>query len=333
MTIFEGQGFYSDKAALAASLRGRTSLHPGAAPGSRSSMLAGASFASPEDAASALVAALEKNEAAAMQALLGPGNGDLFSTGNELADAYHREQFLSAYRAKSVLLAQDDVTRLLAVGENAWPLPLPIVASDGKWHLDGGAGADATLCRRIGHNELGAIAVCSNFIKAQQAYAAEGRDGNPPGIFAAKLTSDRGKQNGLYWPTADDELPSPSAMPVTGIPHVAAIPKKLLYDLAPQPGGEQKPLHGYYFRMLFAQGAHAATGAKEYFVDGQLTGGIALLAWPANYRDSGLMSFIVNQWGLIFERDLGADTAAVAASIMSFDPDRSWSVVTFQPFP
>lgn len=185
------------------------------------------------------------------------------------------------YKAKSLLLEQHDGTRLLAVGTNAWPLPLPIIEFDDKWYLDGGAGAEEALCRRIGHNELGAIAVCSNFIKAQKAYAAEGRDGNPPGNFAARLTSERGKQNGLYWPTADDELPSPSAMPVGGM----------------------------------------------------LTGGIALLGWPADYRDSGLMSFIVNQWGLFFERDLGADTAAMTAAILCFDSDRSGSVVTCQPFP
>lgn len=332
MTIFEGQGFYSDKAALAASQRGRASLRGMAGPRSRGGTQTAALFASPEDAASALVAALGKNDAAALNALLGAGNEDLFSTGNKEADTYHREQFLSAYQAKHSLIEQGDGSRLLAVGDKDWPLPLPIVAIDGKWRLDGGAGADETLCRRIGHNELGAIAVCRNFIEAQKAYAAEGRDGNPPGIFAARLTSDRRKHNGLYWPTADDELPSPSAMPVAGIPHVAAIPMKLLYDLAPKPGGDQKPLHGYYFRMLFAQGDHAARGAMDYFVDGLLTGGIALLGWPADYRDSGLMSFIVNQWGLIYERDLGPDTSAAADAILTFDPDSSWSVVTFQPF-
>jgi hypothetical protein len=314
-SVFVGAGFYNGQAERAGSLRGRASTQ-----GHRS-------FGAPEEAVTAFIAALETMDYAALDAMLGPGNSNLLSSGNEEADVLSRTQFLSAYRTKHALVAQDEGHRVLQVGENDWPLPIPIVAVDGKWYLDGAAGADEIVYRSIGHSELGAIAVCLAFVEAQKAYAAEGHDGRSPGIFAAKLLSDPGQRNGLHWRTAEGERPSPAFTPVTAIPHVPAIPKKLLYDLAPKPTDKQKPFHGYYYRMLFAQGVNAKGGAAEYFVDGTLNRGIALIAWPADYGTSGVMSFIVSLDGVVYQKDLGADTAAVAETIQVFDPDSSWAIV------
>jgi hypothetical protein len=314
-SIFVGAGFYSGQAERAGSLRGRAST------------LGHASFASPEEAVSAFIAALETTDDAALDAMLGPGNRDQLSTGNKEADTVTRTQFLQAYRAKHALAPRVDGSLVLEVGDNAWPLPVPIVATDGKWYLDGAASANEITYRSIGHSELGAIAVCRGFIDAQKAYAAVGHDGHDPGIFASKLISDPGQHNGLQWGTVKGEPPSPAFAPVTGIPYVPGIPKKLLYDLAPQPSDPQKPFHGYYYRMLFAQGANAKGGAAEYVVDGELTRGIALVAWPAVYGASGVMSFLVNRDGIVYQKDLGADTASLAENIRTFDPDSSWSIV------
>lgn len=314
-SAFVGAGFYSGQAERAGSQRGRASMQ------------GHESFASPEDVVTAFIAALEAMDYVALDAMLGARNRDLLSSGNGEADTAARTQFLAAYRAKHALVAQGNGRKVLLVGESEWPLPIPIIAMDGKWYLDGAAGADEILYRSIGHNELGAIAVCLAFVEAQKAYAAVGHDGRNPGIFAARLLSDPGQQNGLHWRTAKDAPPSPAFTPVTAIPHVPAIPKKLFYDLAPKPTDKQKPFHGYYFRMLFAQGSNAQGGAEEYVVDGMLSGGIALLAWPAEYGTSGVMSFIVNHDGVVYQKDLGADTAAVAEAIQEFDPDSSWVIV------
>ncbi len=189
--------------------------------------------------------------------------------------------------------------------------------ADGKWYVDGAAGADELIYRRIGRNELGAIAVCRGFVDAQIDYAAEGHDGNEPGIFAAKLRSDPGEHNGLYWPAAEGEPQSPIGEAVA---RAAAEGYRAV-------AGKRKPYHGYYYRMLFAQGANANGGAAEYFQDGLLTGGVALLAWPANYEASGVMSFMINQEGVVYQKDLGEDTGTAVESIQDFDPDATWSVV------
>jgi hypothetical protein len=274
-------------------------------------------FDTPEEAVTALIAALEKNNVPALESLLGSGNEELLSSGDDVADANARAEFIDEYNTKHSLQPDGDDSLNLVVGEQDWPLPIPIVKADGKWYLDGAAGADEIVYRRIGHNELGAIAVCRGFIDAQMDYAAMEHDGNEAGIFAAKLRSDPGQQNGLYWPTAEDEPPSPAGEAVA---RAAAEGYKAVT-------GKRTPYHGYYYRMLFAQGPHATGGSREYFVDGLLTQGVALLAWPADYEASGVMSFMVNQDGVVYQKDLGEDTASVAESIEEFDPDSSWTIV------
>jgi hypothetical protein len=275
------------------------------------------SFATPEEAVSALIAALQINDLVALGGLLGPGSEEIVSSGDEVADATGRADFVEDFQAKHQLVPEGEGTLILEVGESDWPLPIPIVKVDGKWKLDGAGGADELIYRRIGRNELGAIAVSRGFIDAQFEYAAEGHDGNEPGVFAAKLLSDPGQRNGLYWPTAEGEAPSPAGSAVAS---AAAEGYKAVT-------GKRKPYHGYFYRFLFAQGANAQGGAAEYFVDGLLTQGVALLAWPADYGASGIMSFMINHDGVVYQKDFGEETATEVEKIQVFDPDSSWSIV------
>ena len=195
-------------------------------------------------------------------------------------------------------------------------MPVPLVQRDGRWAWDGAAGADELIYRRVGANELGAIDVSRGYVQAQFDYAAEGRDGDPAGIYALKLLSDEGLHNGLYWPTAEGEAPSPAG------PFVAAAAGEGYRRSA-----DRQPYHGYYYRMLYAQGPNANGGAREYFKDGLLTEGFALIAWPADYGSSGVQTFIVNHDGVVFQKDLGEDTAKVVETIKLFDPDASWTAI------
>jgi hypothetical protein len=272
------------------------------------------SFASPEAAVDALISALDKNDTAALSNLLGPDSEELVDSGDTVQDASDRKAFIASYRQKHSLVADGEDRRTLVVGEHDWPLPVPVVRRGGRWYLDGAEGTDEIIYRRIGANELGAIAVARGFVEAQQDYAAEGRDGDPAGIYALKLVSDEERQNGLYWPTADDEAPSPAG------PFVADAAAEG-YRSASQ------PYHGYQYRMLYRQGPEAQGGARDYFRDGLLTQGFALVAWPAEYGVSGIMTFVVNQDGAVYQKDLGEDTESQAAAMSAFDPDSSWKVV------
>jgi len=274
------------------------------------------SFDSPEAAVAAFVAALEANDLAAANVILGPGAAELLDSGDPVQDAGDRAQFVAAYKAKNVLVAEGDDARTLVIGENDWVFPVPVRRADGRWILDGEAGADELVYRRVGENELGAIAVARGFVDGQVEYASQGHDGDPPGIYALKLVSDEGMQNGLYWPTAEGETPSPAGE------FVAAAAAEGYR------AGGGTPYHGYRYRLLYKQGANANGGEREYFKDGLLTEGFALLAWPADYQVSGVMTFIVNQDGVVFQKDLGEDTATIADSIQAFDPDSSWVAVT-----
>jgi len=275
-------------------------------------------FKTPEDAVTALVAAMQKGDMAALQGLLGPGSDELLDSGDAVQDASDRADFLAAYAAKHALIDDGADRKVLVTGEDDWPMPIPIVKRDGRWLFDGEAGIDEIIYRRVGANELGAIDVCRGFVDAQLEYASEGRDGDPAGIYALKLISDEGLHNGLYWPTGEDEPPSPAG------PFVAAAAEEG-YRAG---GADRTPYHGYYYRMLYAQGANANGGARDYFKDGLLTEGFALVAWPADYGSSGVQTFIVNQDGVVFQKDLGEDTATAVESIQSFDPDSSWIAIT-----
>jgi hypothetical protein len=272
------------------------------------------SFDTPEAAVAAFIAALEKGDTAAIAGLLGPGSEWLVDSGDAVQDASDRERFLADYRQGHALVEDGKASRTLEIGADRWPFPIPIVQRDGRWLLDGWAGADELVFRRIGRNELGAIAALRGFVDAQREYAAEGRDGDPPGIYAMKLFSDTGRQNGLYWPTAAGEPPSP-------------VGEFVARAAAEGYRRSSAGYHGYQYRMLYRQGKNAPGGAREYFRDGLLTEGFALLAWPSSYGISGVMTFIVNQDGVVYQQDLGADTDARAAAITSFDPGKGWKRV------
>lgn len=272
------------------------------------------SFDTPQAAVEAFAAALERGDTAALEGLLGPGSETLVSSGDAVQDAADRKEFLDAYRTRSAIVEDSKDRRTLVIGDNDWPFPVPLAKRDGRWLFDGEAGVDELIYRRIGANELGAISVCRGFAEAQNEYASTGHDGDPAGIYALKLLSDDGRQNGLYWPTAADESPSPAGEFVA---------------IAAAEGYRRNPgaYHGYRYRMLYRQGRNAAGGARDYFEDGLLTQGFAMVAWPAEYGVSGIMSFIVNQDGTVLQTDLGADTEARVAAVSSFDPDRHWTKV------
>jgi hypothetical protein len=273
-------------------------------------------FDTPEAAAAALVAALEKDDLATAAALLGGGAEELLDSGDAVTDKADRAGFVASYKAKNALVDDGPDRKTLVIGPDDWSMPVPLVRRDGRWRFDGEAGIDELIYRRVGANELGAIDVMYGYVNAQIEYASEGRDGDPAGIYALKLLSDPGMQNGLYWETADGEPPSPAG------PFVAAAAEE-----GYRSGAERPPYHGYYYRMLYAQGENANGGARDYFKDGLLTEGFALIAWPADYGSSGVQTFIVNPDGVVFQKDLGEDTATVVETIKAFDPDSSWTAI------
>jgi hypothetical protein len=275
------------------------------------------SFATPDEALTALIAAVRSHDMPGLRSVLGPGTEDLLSSGDPVADRNERESFLQRYQAYHEFVAGDANHLVLLVGKDRWPAPIPLVRRDGRWHFDGDAGADEVVLRRIGANELHAIAVMRGFVAAENDYASRGHDDAQPGVFARKLNSDPGKHDGLYWETKAGEPLSP------GGPFLAAASAEGYGNLK----GGQTPYHGYLYRLLTAQGPNADAGQRDYLVDGKLTGGFALLAYPTDYGASGIMTFMVNQDGVVWQRDLGEDTARTAAAIQSFDPDDKWTPV------
>jgi len=270
-------------------------------------------FATPREAVKALMAAVESNNQDELIAIFGEDGKDLVSSGDDVQDKNSRAGFLKSYKTKHAIVTEDANTRVLQVGAKNWELPIPIVLADGKWHFDTAAGKQELIYRRIGDNELGAIAVCRGVIASQLDYAAVGHDGLPAGIYAEKLRSDPGKHNGLYWEVAEGEAPSPAG------PFLAGAAEE----------GYQKgdPYHGYYYHGLKAQGPAAKGGAKSYVIDGQLKGGVGVVAYPAQYKSSGVMTFIINQDGVVYQKDLGPDTTELAKQITEYNPDSTWAKV------
>jgi Protein of unknown function (DUF2950) len=276
-------------------------------------------FATPYEAVRALVKAAEDGNQDEMVAVLGDDGKELVYSGDAVQDKAGMEGFVKAYKIKHALVKQDDQTRILTVGANDWKMPIPVVNDGGKWRFDTAAGKQELLYRRIGHNELGAIAACRGYIDAQKDYAAVGHDGLSAGIYAQKLMSSPGKQDGLYWETAEGDPASPAG------PLLADASAE---GYAGEGLGKGQPYHGYFYRVLKAQGAAARGGAKSYLADGQLSQGVALVAFPAQYRVSGVMTFIINQNGVVFQKDLGDKTTDLAEAMTEYNPDKSWKKVT-----
>ena len=273
-------------------------------------------FAAPEDAVKALVDTVKAENLDALLAIFGPEGRELVASSDPATARMNRQVFAVAFREQWHLEDATPTQKTLVIGNEDWPFPVPLVKGADGWRFDTAAGKEEVLARRIGRNELDAIATSRAYVTAQQRYAQEGHDGKPAGVHAAKFQSDPGKQNGLYWPTARGQKRSPLG--------------DLLAQAAPegrQAGAQPTPLHGYYFKILTGQGAAAPGGARSYVVKGEMSGGFALVAWPAQYDVTGVMTFIVNQDGTVRERDLGPETDAIARKMTVYNPDKSWQPV------
>jgi hypothetical protein len=278
-------------------------------------------FASPDEAAGALATATRTHNMTALRAILGPDSEKLLSTGDRYADQEQERRFAEAYDEKHQLLSHGPDDMELEVGANDWPLPIPIVRSDGRWHFDTKAGAQEIIDRRIGRNELAAIRVALTYVEAQKDYFELMKQQTGTGYYAERLLSTAGRHDGLYWPVAAGGEESPFG------PLVAQAEEEGYPAPGALVGGKPIPYQGYYFRILRAQGPSAPGGAMNYAKSGRMTRGFALVAWPSSYGSSGVMSFQVNQDGVVFQKDLGTDTARVASAITQFDPDLSWARV------
>jgi hypothetical protein len=275
------------------------------------------SFKSPDRAVAALVKATRDNNVKELLALFGPGSESLVSSGDEVEDRRHREQFVKAYGEKNRIEAGAGGIAVLYIGNDDWPFPIPVVKSGSRWQFDTGAGRDEILNREVGENELSAIQVCLAIADAQRDYADQMRDRTGHPEYAQKLESKEGTKDGLYWEAAQGETPSP-------LGPLAARARAEGYG---QPGGIPTPYHGYLYKILTAQGTEAAGGAYDYLVDGKMIGGFALLAYPAVYGSSGVSSFIVSHDGAVYRKDLGINTARDATSLTTFNPDKTWNKV------
>jgi len=277
-------------------------------------------YATPDEAIQALLNAAAAPEGGALAKVLGPDAAELGS-GDPVADANALEDFLAAAE-EAVNIEQkesDDDLAVVTMGEDDWPFPIPLVRDAQGWYFDTATGKEEIFNRRIGRNELSTIETLRAYVQAQDEYASEDRNGDGVKEYARRLMSTEGNRDGLYWPTAEGESESPMG---------PLIAQAVAEGYKPGQGGGSKPYHGYLFRALTAQGANAPGGAKDYLVDGHLTGGFALLAYPAEYGNSGIKSFLVNQSGIVYENDLGPDTATTAAAIKDYDPGEGWAAVT-----
>ncbi len=279
-------------------------------------------FASPEQAVDALVAAARANDPAETEKILGRPGRKLVYSGDRVADQNGRDKFVADYDQKHAIDKQGDTKATLVVGADGWPMPIPIVKQGDVWLFDTKAGADEILNRRIGRNELNAIQVCGAIVDAEHDYAAKDRTGQGYLEYAQKFTSSPGKRDGLYWPNAPDEE-SPIG------PLVASARAEGYSPGTHTSGSRDKhsPYHGYFYRILKRQGADAPGGAYSYVVNGHMIGGFAVVAFPAKYGDSGVMTFIAGQDGVVYEKNLGRDTTAAARRMTTFNPDASWQKV------
>jgi len=270
-------------------------------------------FASPEDAGRALLGAMQAQDEQAPLSILGPAGKDVLSSGDPLEDLDSRVSFVVKYQEMHRFATETDGTVTLVVGAENWPFPIPLVKKNGSWYFDTAAGKDEIVFRRIGRNEISAVEACRDLVDAQNQYFAR-PPGDLPKQFAQKLVSDEGGHNGLYWHGASDEFDSPIN------PLIAYARQNLPTDQV----GEHVPFNGYMFRILTSQGQHARGGAKNYIVDGKMSAGFAFVAYPVEYRSSGVMTFIVNESGTVYEKDLGPNTTKLAQAMTAYDPDSTW---------
>lgn len=274
-------------------------------------------FASPEEAVNALVSAVRAEDLPRMLSIMGPEGKQIVSSADEAADRQRRQTFIALYDEKHSLQKEGDDSVNLLIGNSDWPFPVPLVREDNKWHFDSEAGLDEILNRRIGENELSTIQVCKAIGDAQQEYALRDPEGTGLRPYARRFVSDPGKRNGLYWPAAEGEETSPLGELAAGATAEGYQRRK----------EGPTPYHGYYFRILDSQGPSAPNGAIDYAADGNMTLGFALIAYPAEYGSTGIMTFEMGPDGVVYQKDLGEKTGEIATAIKSFDPGEGWKKV------
>jgi hypothetical protein len=276
-------------------------------------------FATPEAAAEALTAAAEKYDVEELKGILGPDSYDVVSSGEPVADREVATEFAAKARQKTVISRDPRYPGrvFMTVGDNSWPFPIPMVKKGSQWYFDTKTGRQEILYRRIGGNELDAIEICRGFVEAQKTYALTKHEGSTVNQYAQRIISAPGKQDGLAWQNPDGTWGG-------------AITQKAALAIEKNYTGQVAPFHGYYFKVLKGQGSSAWLGRLDYVINGAMIGGFALLAYPAQYRVTGVKSFMINQEGVVYEKDLGTDTLGVARSIELFDPGLSWKPVTEQ---
>jgi Protein of unknown function (DUF2950) len=273
------------------------------------------SFASPDDAGNALVAAAKTGDQSALLAIFGPDSKEVISSGDAVQDKNVANAFVARYGTMHRWRKMPDSSEILLVGADNFPFPIPLKKNaDGQWFFDTAAGKDEILSRRVGRNELAMIEACGAIVDAQAEYYASPHDGQPAKQYAMKFISDDGKQNGLYWKSTEGQ-------PVSPLGPLAAFASGEGYKANPN---GHTAFHGYYFHMLKGQTDKAPGGAKEYVVNGKMTGGFAFVAYPVEYGNSGVMTFMVNQDGVLLQKDLGKTTTETVTAMTEFDPDASW---------
>lgn len=274
-------------------------------------------FASAEDAVKALIDAAKAANQEELMAIFGPAAKDVLSSGDAVEDREVRERFVRAYEAKHALVQDGDAKAVLQIGPHDWPFPIPIVKKNQQWSFDTKKGKEELNNRRIGRNELSTIQACLAYVDAQREYAAKDRDTDGLFEYAQKFVSTPGTKDGLYWEAKPGEEESPFGD---------------LFARATREGYKKTdnkpvPYHGYFFKILKAQGKDAPGGAYDYIVKGRMIGGFGLVAYPANYGVSGVMTFVVNHDGIVYEKNLGKDTAKIAQAMKTFNPDKTWKKV------
>jgi hypothetical protein len=272
-------------------------------------------FSSPEEAVKALASAVTTEKVDDVLQIFGPEGKDLIDTSDPASARRGRQVFTAALTERWKLVDRDGGGKTLVIGNEEWPFPVPLIQTAQGWHFDAAAGKEEVITRRIGRNELAVIEICQTYVVAQRRYARTAHDGKRAGLFATTFRSDPGKQNGLYWAVKKGEPRSP----LGDLLAEAADPARLKSDAKPA------PFYGYYFKILTAQGPAATGGARNFVVNGDMSDGYALVAWPAHYDNTGIMTFIVNQDGIVREKDLGPETDATARAMSIYEPDASWT--------
>jgi hypothetical protein len=295
-------------------------------------------FSSADDALQALVSAAKAKDSDAFAKLFGPDYDQLLS-GDDVEDARHRDEFAVAVGESAQLQKIDDSRYTVTVGKDNWPTPIPLVKKDGKWVFDTKAGLEEVINRRVGEDELSAIATCRAYAVAQWEYYTEGDwDHNGVAEYAQKLISTPGAHNGLYWETSDGDKPSPLGKLIADAQAEGYGPGPSETGAAGKAGPNKEapaidhaPYHGYYFKILTRQGPHAPGGKYSYIINGNMIAGYALVAYPDKWDNSGVMTFIINQQGRVYQKNLGSNTAKLASTMTEYDPDPTWKRVEVQP--